>query len=228
MAGAGIVAVLLACLAAASPAAAGDLEGRVERFIRERAPHAPTRIAVPALGDAADLPGAEGGELRLSAAAGEDYLGSVPVRLTVWHGGQAVHTAVVTARVESETVVWVADRDLPRGVEIRPQDLRRETLDRARLPQDALLEPDRLVGRHTTRGIREGAVWRAHWVQAPVLVARGAVVRLRLVRGPLRIEALGRAREDGRLGDPVRVQNLDSRREVVGRVSGEALVDVGL
>ena len=42
----------------------------------------------------------------------------------------------------------------------------------------------------------------------------------------LRIQALGKVREDGREGELVRITNLDSRRELVGRVASDGAVDV--
>ena len=68
----------------------------------------------------------------------------------------------------------------------------------------------------------------ARVVLAKPAVKRGQLVTLRLARGSLQIFARGKAREDGRTGDTIRVQNVDSRREVVGVVAGDGVVDVAL
>ena len=54
------------------------------------------------------------------------------------------------------------------------------------------------------------------------------MVRLNFRSGALAIEGLGKARQDGRPGDRIRVINLDSRREIVGTVTPSGEVDVAL
>jgi flagella basal body P-ring formation protein FlgA len=58
-------------------------------------------------------------------------------------------------------------------------------------------------------------------------VRRGQKVKIRLTRGRLRIETVGLAREDGGVGDWIRVLNVASRREVIARVGEDGAVHVG-
>ena len=58
------------------------------------------------------------------------------------------------------------------------------------------------------------------------VVERGDRVLLVLEDGPLRIQATGRAQESGVVGEWIRVRNLDSKRELSGRVDREGRIHV--
>jgi flagella basal body P-ring formation protein FlgA len=60
----------------------------------------------------------------------------------------------------------------------------------------------------------------------PVLVKAGGVIRLMARVGPVRIETLGEALQEGRAGQTVRVRNVDSQNIVSGRVVDRGVVEV--
>jgi flagella basal body P-ring formation protein FlgA len=61
----------------------------------------------------------------------------------------------------------------------------------------------------------------------PALVERNQLVRMVFVRGPLAIEAEGRALDRGGLGERVRIMNLASKQIVIGAVAENGSVEVG-
>ena len=63
-------------------------------------------------------------------------------------------------------------------------------------------------------------------IDNPVLVKQRDLVKLVARVGNLRVTALAEAQQDGRAGDHVRVRNVDSRKDVLGRVVGRGLVEV--
>jgi len=227
------LAVALACgLAAAGPARAADpeaaLRARVERYIRERAPYPPTSIEVPPLADFAVAWKAPGDVRVILSSGRQSFLGSVPVTLTVQVEGREVKRGVVTARVAAERPVYRVGRDLDRGAMVHPDDLDREVADVATLPAGAVLEREDIVGMRTTRALSAGQVFVRGHLREPQLVMRGQMVPLRFREGALRIRGVGKARQDGRPGERIRVLNVQSRREVVGVVTPEGEVDVAL
>jgi flagella basal body P-ring formation protein FlgA len=64
----------------------------------------------------------------------------------------------------------------------------------------------------------------------PILVRVGEPVIIEVVSGSIRVEALGRARQSGKLGDMIRVENVDSRKIITARVVEKGIVrlDLGL
>ncbi len=125
--------------------------------------------------------------------------------------------------------VWVAARDLPRGALLAEEDVRVERRESRRTPSDASrADSDAIVGMQLRRSVREGRVLRDRWLEPASTVKRGQVVRLVVRSGGLQILGKGRAVSDGAVGERIRVVNLDSRREIVGRVARDGSVHVGL
>ncbi len=201
------------------------LQSEIERFVSERSePEA--RVFVPPLHGLVPEPQPEGLAFELSTAATTRFEGLVPVTVVMRDGGQPFSRAVVTVRVESLSKVLVARRSLRVGEVIRAGDLEAEARLSDRLPKGSTRELADLVGRRLSRPVRAGAVVPKSSVEDVPTIARGQRVTVRLERGPLRIDLVGRAREDGRLGDLIRVQNPGSRRDVVGTVDAGGVVRV--
>lgn len=61
---------------------------------------------------------------------------------------------------------------------------------------------------------------------ADVLIKARDNVKIVAVIGPSRVEAMGEAQQDGKIGQVIRVRNLDSNRVVYGRVESSGVVTV--
>ncbi|MFN3274440.1 MAG: flagellar basal body P-ring formation chaperone FlgA [Paracoccus sp. (in: a-proteobacteria)] len=114
-----------------------------------------------------------------------------------------------------------AARNLPAGTVITAADLRAVDSDRP-----GLSDPSEAIGMQTRITIFEGRPLHPTMLQAPRLVTRNQLVRVRFQRGTLRIEADGRTLSDGAAGDLIRVMNLDSRSTVTARVMPDGSVSV--
>ena len=215
----------------ASPAGAAPedaLRRQIEIYVRERAPVPPTSIEVPQLDDFAVAWQAPGQVRVVLSTAPQRFLGSVPITVSVYVDGEQVKRGVVTTRVRAEQTLYLTARPMQRGAVVHREDLRPERRDVSEIPSGAVLEPDGIVGQRTTRALPSGSVWMKSHLRTPQLVTRGQIVRLNFRSGALAIEGRGKAREDGRPGERVRVINVDSRREVVGTVTPSGEVDVAL
>ena len=58
----------------------------------------------------------------------------------------------------------------------------------------------------------------------PTIVRKNGPVTLIFEVGALRVETFGIAKEKGAMGDPVRVENLKTRKIVTGLVAGHGIV----
>ena len=74
--------------------------------------------------------------------------------------------------------------------------------------------------------VKAGEVITPYLLRAKMLVRRGELVTLYVEGRGFRITTQGQASEDARRGDPVRVTNLASKREVFGKVEGPGVVRV--
>lgn len=213
---------------AASAGPEDALRHELERYVRERAPVPPTAIEIPSLTDFAVAWEAPGPVRVVFSSAPQPFLGSVPVTVTVYVEDEVAKRGVVTARVRAERTVYLTARPLERGARVHREDLREERRDVSEIPPGAVLDPAGIIGQRTTRALPSGAVWLDHHLRTPQLVTRGQIVRLNFRSGALAIEGLGKARQDGRPGDRIRVINVDTRREIVGIVTPAGEVDVAL
>jgi flagella basal body P-ring formation protein FlgA len=90
----------------------------------------------------------------------------------------------------------------------------------ASLPPATITEAAQIVGSQARRRLGAGRVLTERDLGPPYLVRRGHPVELIYAGRGLYVTALGVAQEDGALGDPVRVTNAASRRQLQGVVSG--------
>jgi len=164
--------------------------------------------------------------VELSTSAREAVRGSLPVTVRLKSRGKEFKRGVVTVQLRSDRLALVAARAIAAGDVIEADDVRAASVARSKLSRGAYHEASQVVGRRAKRMMREGMVFRPDRVEDVPVIRRGGTVRIRLERGPLRIEAIGRAREDGVLGSPIRILNLESRREIVGIVREDGVVHV--
>lgn len=202
------------------------LRVQIAEWLRVRSPWPVTSVELPGLeafvleNEPPDL------SIDLSAHPDEPLLGMVPVRVRLESGGRVLREGIVTANVHAELPVVVAARDLRSGRPLAPADLTLELRDAAELRTGWLDDPSQAVGQRPRRPLRRGAALTPDSLDAAIPVRRGQRVKLRLARGRLRIEAEGRAREDGQIGDWIRVLNLSSHREVLARVDDDGTAHV--
>lgn len=123
-----------------------------------------------------------------------------------------------SAQVEIWADVLVSRYYLPRYHEIQAQDLQWVHQNISNLPPDLLTEIKDLLGKRTTISINPGEVIRAGMVESPPLIKKGERVILLVENPQFKITALGEAKEDGRRGERVKLINLSSKKEVIGRV----------
>lgn len=232
---AGLLAIGLAVVGvAATQAAAAETAGEarvradLERYLRRGAESPRATIELPPLTRFAVEAGSFEGALRteLSTRAEPPFAGRVSITVELHAGDQLLRRGVVSPTVRVIEKVVAPARNLRRGDVVGPEDLQIVERDRTRLPPDALRDPAEIVGLRLKRSVRENTVLRISHVERVPIVERGDRVAIVLETGPLQIRSIGKAQEPGAVGDWIRVVNLDSRRELSGRVDREGRVHV--
>ena len=118
-----------------------------------------------------------------------------------------------------ETAV-VATVDLPRGARITPAMLKLTTLPANSLPNRAATALADVLHSETLREVRQGQPLSKLDVRAAVLVKRGALVLISVgEQGGFQISTRVEAQQDGRLGEQIRLKNLNSGRIISGVVT---------
>ncbi len=200
----------------------------LERFLEEGVEDDAASIEIPPLRafdfDLSRAPG----EIRteLSTRSTQPFRGRISVTVALYVGDQLVKRAVVSPYVELVDRVVVSSHTLAKGRVITLEDLAYASRDRAASPPDVARDLESLVGLRTKRSI-SGDQWvRSGDFESVPVVERGDRVMLVLIQGPLLIQGAGLARETGATGEWIRVVNLDSKRELTGRIDREGRVHV--
>lgn len=231
-----VATTVLAGLIISSSAQAGDpgaatlperVHDELERFLRSRASARVNHLEIPNL-EAFNLTGVSPAdvEIELRTRISGEFMGRVPVTVIVSAGKEELKRGVVTASLQSVVPVLVASRSMRRGEIVARDDFRVERRDVTVLVGQVITRRENLQGMRLRRSINAGRIWQPRHLESVPKVMRGETVRLRLESGGLRIDGTGKASEDGRVGDLIRVLNNTSRRYVTGRVDAEGTVHV--
>lgn len=149
---------------------------------------------------------------------------AVTVRPEVEH--EKTSPIYISGWVDLFDEVVCAERDIPRGEKIKREDLRLSRQNLSKSPPGLMTRPEKVEGTVAKSRIEKGSYIRdAMIAQAPV-VRKGDVVKITANSGGLTVVAQGVAREDGRMGEKVMVENIRSNKNIPARVVGPGAVEV--
>jgi flagella basal body P-ring formation protein FlgA len=132
----------------------------------------------------------------------------------------------VPFRVYEKKTLFYMKRALAKGSPVSADDLgSRETY----VSENELIYPRELrdvVGKVLKKDVASGAVLTTLILDSPQVIRRGETVTIVGENKQLVIKTKGKAEDSGRVGEKIRVKNLSSDHEVVGRVSDNGTVVV--
>ena len=156
-----------------------------------------------------------------------DFKGSVPLPLHFKVNGSFQKRILVTADIEVSAEVVVTKRPLRRYRRITEDDIEMREKNLAELSTNVILDYEEVLGKRAKRNISANRVLRSDLIEFPPLVKRGDVVQIIAESGGLRITALGMVKQrEGRRGERVRIENIDSKKSLYGRVLDARTVKV--
>lgn len=128
------------------------------------------------------------------------------------------HRMTITGKVEAIIEIPVATQAITKGSVIAASDLESVEMKTSQLKNDMQLDAAKIVGLTARRNILAGRPIKAGDIEIPSSFGRGEKITLIYRSGPLELSAQGRALQDGRPGDRVRVVNVDSNKNLQGTV----------
>jgi flagellar basal body P-ring formation protein FlgA len=151
--------------------------------------------------------------------------GHVTVRIHVTVNGQEIGTRDVSFRLRYERHRVVAVEQIPEGTVLSAENVKIETTESDQ-PEPAGWKPP--YGQIAARTLAANAEIRSDMVgsaQSAVVVHRNEVVQIRLERPGIVITAMGKALQEARTGEYLKVRNSDSQRVIMCRVKGDGTVE---
>jgi flagella basal body P-ring formation protein FlgA len=138
---------------------------------------------------------------------------------------KVVKNMSVRGRVEAIGKVVVASQPLRKGTILQPDQLRLKEMDLGEL-QSAGTDPHDFIGKLLTRSLPGGSPVLASMVETLPVIRKGEKVRIVIDTGPLQLSATGLSHNDGKIGDMIQVQNINSNKLIYCRVAAPGLVEV--
>jgi flagella basal body P-ring formation protein FlgA len=119
----------------------------------------------------------------------------------------------------------VTKTDIAAGQTLGPENVEIQTRE-SNYPEPAdWASPYGLVARHR---LAANTVLRPHMVgtpESPTAVTRNQTVAIRVERPGLLITAVGKAMEDGKAGEFIKVRNVDSQRVILVKINADGSVE---
>lgn len=132
----------------------------------------------------------------------------------------------LSAEIKLTLDAYVATRELKRGMTLAAGDVRLERVPAGPWFEKYVADLDDLLGKQVERNLKEGTPIRLDHVSRPKMVNSGDSVMIIAEKGALRITAPGKARQDGELGEWIKVINVDSSKALTAKVTGPGEVSV--
>lgn len=169
---------------------------------------------------------APAGKLEMVAEISGSLRYSVPttVQVVVRTEGKPFVRVPVQFEVRRYLDIVVAATNLNAGEVLTAQSLRLERMDAGKLPAGYYTEAGKMVGLQLRYAAVPGAVIYEKALMRPIVIQRGAMVRLSSRIGELEVSANGVALASGAVGDIIRVQNSNTKRMLTGRVQEDKSV----
>jgi flagella basal body P-ring formation protein FlgA len=186
------------------------------------APHDSLAIAIglPAVAvEAADV-----ADIAFDVLSGRPAGGTVPFKVTLFLSDGTTRDLTATARVRIYDTVAVSSARIQRHEILGIDDVRLERREVTHLPDAYFSDPLELAGQRTKRLTGIGKIFTASDVEPNPLIKRGSGVMVCVAIGSVTVSSKAKALEDGILGDVIKVQDLGTRKRLVGIVAGERLV----
>jgi flagellar basal body P-ring formation protein FlgA len=164
--------------------------------------------------------------VRLSARSLENSVANqASVEVNIFTGDRKVGSREVTFGLKYEFREAVTKVDVPAGATISPTNVEIEQ-ELSDSPQPAGWKaPYGLIAR---RRLRANTVLRASMLEpvaSPTVIKRNHSVVIRIERPGFVITAVGKAMQDGKPGEYIKVRNVDSLRIIVTRVNADGSVE---
>jgi len=199
----------------------------VRSHIAAVTPWKESEIQVRSIGSftAAELPPGEI-SFRISAAGPLSTYRNALLPVEILQGGKQVRTVWIAADIAIRATVVQAATRLQFGSTISAGDVKEALTEISDARAQYLRSCSDAIGKVLRRTLSPGDPLTRDYVSNPLLVHSGETVRVRLERGPIVLSATARAEQDGKLGELIRIRNLEFLRPLKATVIGRGEVKI--
>jgi len=149
----------------------------------------------------------------------------VKIEISVMSDDKQVGTRDITFALKYHNHTAVAVVDIPAGTLISSENVKIEK-STSNYPEPADWKPP--YGLVAKRTLPAETVIQPHMlgaVQSPIIIKRNQNVVIRIEKPGFLITAVGKAMQDGKVGEYIKVRNIDSQRIIVGKINNDKSVE---
>ena len=133
---------------------------------------------------------------------------------------------ILSAWIDQYQNVVCADRYLPRNSILNAADLRFERINISKAPRNLITHLNHSVGKRLKQSVKAGQYLRLNMLAVPPVIQKGDRVKILVENGSLKIETVGIAKTSGGIGEQIKVENISSKKTVVGRIRDATAVEI--
>lgn len=137
-------------------------------------------------------------------------------------------TVYVPVKIKTYLTVAVVNRPLARGIPINKSDISFEQRELNSLTSGYFENMTILVGHSPRRSLPKGAIISPRDLAIQKVIRKGSRVSIVAETNGITVRMPGKALTDAGKGDQIQVENLSSRRTVIGIVLGPGIVKVAM
>lgn len=164
--------------------------------------------------------------LTSSLPSGIRYNAPTMVRMTVNVNGQVFSTTNLRFDVKLYRQVAVAAHQVRAGEILTSENLRYERMDTGHLKTGYFTDMSKVIGLETRRPLTPGMVVTDLMLNKPNVIKRGDLVNIIVRIGGMEVIVVGKAMQDGYVGQLIRIQNTNSNKFISAKVLDETTVQV--
>ncbi|MEI7639040.1 MAG: flagellar basal body P-ring formation chaperone FlgA [Syntrophus sp. (in: bacteria)] len=205
----------------------GHIHNLVQDYIEENMPWSKdaVRFEFASQGDDIVMRG-EKISHRIVELHNQGYIGDSRFSVKYYDRNTFIRESIVRVKMEVQRDIVVASRSLSRDVQIGEADVHVVKKWVSRMASNIVSDPKEAIGKRLTVGAAANEEIQAGYLKRPILIKRGAPVRIVYESGALSVSALGYSEEDGVSGGLVRIRNAASKKTLHARVIDDSSVAI--
>lgn len=151
--------------------------------------------------------------------------GVIPLKFIILIDGKERERRNIPFKAEIIKEVIVADREIDINKNIESEDLSLAKCDIG-INYQFYVEKTNIIGKRAKRKIPLGTIITSDMFEDPPVIRQGDLVTMVIESSKFRITALGKAKENGKIGQSIKVANTITMKEVIARVLDDKTVQV--
>lgn len=201
------------------------IEQKILKALSEKVPYPPEDVTQNIRSGLTDLQVPVGAYvINVKFPNGVRFVGPTQATAEIWVDGRLVKTIYLVCDVQVMVQAFVVNKTVAPHRYITPADITVEKRSLASLPVRALKDDTAIKSYWTRRTLQPGTVLTEDMLDIPPVIKRNGQVTITIDTGAVFITAVGLALQDGRPGDVIRVQNVETKRIIMAKVQATGIV----